>query len=64
MQIDAKLRNIRYVCECTKFRLFPPGLLLSAFSSLLEDLTPHRIEMLSHLAAVSRGRLAGIYNMR
>ncbi|OEH76188.1 mif4g domain-containing protein [Cyclospora cayetanensis] len=50
-KIDSKVKSIRYVCECTKFRLFPPGLVLTAFSALLEDLTPHRIEMLAHFAA-------------
>ncbi|KAL8428458.1 hypothetical protein Efla_003274 [Eimeria flavescens] len=50
-KIESKIKCIRFVSECTKFRLFPPGLLLNAMNSLLEDLTPHRVEMLSHLAA-------------
>lgn len=50
-KIEFKIKCIRYVSECVKFRLFPPGLVLNAFSSLLEDLTPHRIEMITHLAA-------------
>jgi regulator of nonsense transcripts 2 len=47
LHVDHKVKTIRLLSELMKFRLTPPIVLLKVFKSLLLDLTPHHIEMLT-----------------
>lgn len=51
-QIENKIRCVRFVSECTKFKLIPPGVVLLAFNSLSDTLTPDHVEMIWHIADV------------
>ncbi|PHJ23752.1 mif4g domain-containing protein [Cystoisospora suis] len=48
--IENKIKCIRFIGECTKFGLLPAGLVMSAFNSFLEDMTPHHVELVYHIA--------------
>ncbi|KYF49201.1 MIF4G domain protein, partial [Toxoplasma gondii ARI] len=49
-ELESKIKNVRFIAECTKFGLLPVGFVLGAFNSLMEDMTPHHVELLYHIA--------------
>ncbi|KAL4437467.1 hypothetical protein ABPG77_003448 [Micractinium sp. CCAP 211/92] len=42
--LEPRVRNMRYVAELAKFRLFPPGTAFSMLKSLLDDFSGHNID--------------------
>lgn len=42
--LEPRVRNMRYVAELAKFRLFPPGAAFSMLKSLLDDFAGHNID--------------------
>lgn len=42
--LEPRVRNMRYVAELAKFRLFPPGAAFSMLKSLLDDFSGHNID--------------------
>ncbi|XP_052203853.1 regulator of nonsense transcripts UPF2 isoform X2 [Diospyros lotus] len=49
MNIETKIRNIRFIGELCKFRIAPAGLLFSCLKACLDDFTHHNIDVACNL---------------
>ncbi|KDP46148.1 hypothetical protein JCGZ_06659 [Jatropha curcas] len=49
MNIETKIRNIRFLGELCKFRIAPPGLIFSCLKACLDDFTHHNIDVACNL---------------
>ncbi|KAJ8759872.1 hypothetical protein K2173_009973 [Erythroxylum novogranatense] len=49
MNIETKIRNIRFIGELCKFRLAPPALVFSCLKACLDDFTHHNIDVACNL---------------
>ncbi|EPS68456.1 hypothetical protein M569_06311, partial [Genlisea aurea] len=49
MNIETKIRNIRFVGELCKFKVAPPGLVFSCLKACLDDFTHHSIDVACNL---------------
>jgi len=47
--LDAKAKSIRFISELTKFKVFPANYALINLKKLLDDFSPHNIELASTL---------------
>ncbi|CEM11495.1 unnamed protein product [Vitrella brassicaformis CCMP3155] len=52
VDLESKVKNVRYLSELCKCGVCPPGVMMDYFNSLIEDLTPHHAEMAVHLLQV------------
>ncbi|PFH38329.1 MIF4G domain-containing protein [Besnoitia besnoiti] len=48
--LENKIKCVRFIAEFTKFGLLPAGFIMVTFNSLMEDMTPHHVELLYHIA--------------
>jgi regulator of nonsense transcripts 2 len=46
VKIEAKLRNIRFLGELTKFGVCPPQTVLECLKKCLDDFQPHNVEVI------------------
>ncbi|KAE8010176.1 hypothetical protein FH972_006566 [Carpinus fangiana] len=51
MNIETKIRNIRFIGELCKFKIAPAGLVFSCLKACLDDFTHHNIDGQIHLIA-------------
>ncbi|KAG6555992.1 hypothetical protein Mapa_001932 [Marchantia paleacea] len=49
MNIETKIRNIRFLGELAKFKVAPPGLIFSCLKCCLDDFTHHNIDVACNL---------------
>nr|KYP46504.1 Regulator of nonsense transcripts 2 [Cajanus cajan] len=49
MNIETKIRNIRFIGELCKFKIAPPGLVFSCLKACLDDFTHHNIDVACNL---------------
>ncbi|XP_010319853.1 regulator of nonsense transcripts UPF2 isoform X2 [Solanum lycopersicum] len=49
MNIETKIRNIRFIGELCKFRIAPPGLVFSCLKACLDDFSHHNIDVACNL---------------
>ncbi|CAM8920380.1 unnamed protein product [Rhodiola kirilowii] len=49
MNIETKIRNIRFIGELCKFKVAPPGLVFSCLKACLDDFTHHNIDVACNL---------------
>ncbi|KAK4366545.1 hypothetical protein RND71_014425 [Anisodus tanguticus] len=49
MNIETKIRNIRFIGELSKFRIAPPGLVFSCLKACLDDFSHHNIDVACNL---------------
>ncbi|KAH1209856.1 Regulator of nonsense transcripts UPF2 [Glycine max] len=49
MNIESKIRNIRFIGELCKFKIAPPGLVFSCLKACLDDFTHHNIDVACNL---------------
>ncbi|KAH1232625.1 Regulator of nonsense transcripts UPF2 [Glycine max] len=49
MNIETKIRNIRFIGELCKFKISPPGLVFSCLKACLDDFTHHNIDVACNL---------------
>ncbi|GAA0140177.1 RNA metabolism protein [Lithospermum erythrorhizon] len=49
MNIETKIRNIRFIGELCKFKISPPGLIFSCLKTCLDDFTHHNIDVACNL---------------
>ncbi|XP_048231473.1 regulator of nonsense transcripts UPF2 [Ricinus communis] len=49
MNIETKIRNIRFLGELCKFKIAPPGLVFSCLKACLDDFTHHNIDVACNL---------------
>ncbi|KAK8575616.1 hypothetical protein V6N12_063284 [Hibiscus sabdariffa] len=49
MNIETKIRNIRFIGELCKFKISPPGLVFSCLKTCLDDFTHHNIDVACNL---------------
>ncbi|KAE8686316.1 Regulator of nonsense transcripts UPF2 [Hibiscus syriacus] len=49
MNIETKIRNIRFIAELCKFKISPPGLVFSCLKTCLDDFTHHNIDVACNL---------------
>ncbi|CAK9142961.1 unnamed protein product [Ilex paraguariensis] len=49
MNIETKIRNIRFIGELCKFKIAPPGLVFSCLKACLDDFTHHNIDIACNL---------------
>ncbi|XP_077212935.1 regulator of nonsense transcripts UPF2 [Tasmannia lanceolata] len=49
MNIETKIRNIRFIGELSKFRIAPAGLVFSCLKACLDDFTHHNIDVACNL---------------
>lgn len=49
VKIEAKLRNIRFLGELTKFGVCPPQTVLECLKKCLDDFQPHNVEVIIQL---------------
>ncbi|XP_057981862.1 regulator of nonsense transcripts UPF2 isoform X1 [Malania oleifera] len=49
MNIETKIRNIRFIGELCKFRIAPAGLVFSSLKACLDDFTHHNIDVACNL---------------
>ncbi|XP_055835205.1 regulator of nonsense transcripts UPF2 isoform X2 [Solanum dulcamara] len=49
MNIETKIRNIRFIGELCKFRIAPPGLVFSFLKACLDDFSHHNIDVACNL---------------
>eukprot|EP00899_Mesostigma_viride_P014203 jgi/Mesvir1/22784/Mv14173-RA.2 len=53
MNLEGKIRNIRFIAELTKFRVAPPGVAFSCLKTCLDDFTHHNIDVACQLLEVA-----------
>ncbi|GAB2276703.1 Regulator of nonsense transcripts upf2 [Dionaea muscipula] len=49
MNIETKIRNIRFIGELCKFKIAPPGLVFSCLKACLDDFSHHNIDVACNL---------------
>ncbi|PIA46597.1 hypothetical protein AQUCO_01500258v1 [Aquilegia coerulea] len=49
MNIETKIRNIRFIGELCKFKIAPPGLVFTCLKACLDDFTHHNIDVACNL---------------
>eukprot|EP00249_Psilotum_nudum_P018824 c26978_g1_i1 orf=54-3764(+) len=49
MNIETKIKNIRFIGELAKFKVSPPGLIFSCLKCCLDDFTHHNIDVACNL---------------
>uniref|UniRef100_A0A7N0V2R3 MIF4G domain-containing protein n=1 Tax=Kalanchoe fedtschenkoi TaxID=63787 RepID=A0A7N0V2R3_KALFE len=49
MNIETKIKNIRFIGELCKFKIAPPGLVFSCLKACLDDFTHHNIDVACNL---------------
>ncbi|WCJ19421.1 Regulator of nonsense transcripts UPF2 [Euphorbia peplus] len=49
MNIETKIRNIRFIGELCKFKIAPPGLIFSCLKACLDDFSHHNIDVACNL---------------
>ncbi|KAL4311649.1 hypothetical protein GQ457_01G044620 [Hibiscus cannabinus] len=49
MNIETKIKNIRFIGELCKFKISPPGLVFSCLKTCLDDFTHHNIDVACNL---------------
>eukprot|EP01116_Phalansterium_solitarium_P000218 TRINITY_DN10128_c0_g1_i1.p1 TRINITY_DN10128_c0_g1~~TRINITY_DN10128_c0_g1_i1.p1 ORF type:complete len:1390 (-),score=694.08 TRINITY_DN10128_c0_g1_i1:248-4417(-) len=49
INIETRIRNVRFVAELTKFKVFPPSLTLSMYSQCLDDFAHHNVDVACNL---------------
>ncbi|KAJ8557119.1 hypothetical protein K7X08_002744 [Anisodus acutangulus] len=49
MNIETKIRNIRFIGELSKFRIAPPGLVFNCLKACLDDFSHHNIDVACNL---------------
>ena len=49
MDIESKIKNVRFIAELTKFKVFPFAKSFKVLSACVADFRQHSLEQLSHL---------------